>query len=59
LLIWLIGQTKTGKEADIFQLSPSLAIGVVSFAVILGIVAGLYPAFAATRVDPVKALREE
>jgi putative ABC transport system permease protein len=59
LLIWLIGQTKTGKEADIFQLSPSLAIGVVSFAIILGIVAGLYPAFAATRVDPVKALREE
>ena len=48
---------KTGDK--IFLMSPRLLIGSLIFSVILGIVAGLYPAYYATKINIVKALREE
>ncbi len=44
---------------DLFLLTPRLALVAVGFAVILGSVAGLYPAWNAARLNPVDALRNE
>lgn len=45
--------------AEIFKITPRLAAVAIGFAVTLGIVAGLLPAWNASRLDPVVALREE
>ncbi len=43
----------------IFLVTPRLAVVAVGFAVALGSIGGLYPAWSATRLDPVQALRDE
>lgn len=44
---------------NLWVVTPRLALTVVIFATVLGAVAGLYPAWNASRLDPVKALRSE
>ncbi|MBI4674404.1 MAG: ABC transporter permease [Chloroflexi bacterium] len=44
---------------EIFKVTPRLAAVAIGFAVALGVVAGLLPAWNAARLDPVVALREE
>ena len=39
--------------------SPSLAIGALMFALILGLIGGMYPSWKASQLDPVDALRYE
>ncbi|MHB1003241.1 MAG: ABC transporter permease, partial [Thermoleophilia bacterium] len=43
----------------IFLLTTRLAVGSVAFAVFLGVLSGLYPAWHAARMNPVEALRHE
>jgi putative ABC transport system permease protein len=40
-------------------MTPRLPVGAVVFTVLLGMFAGLYPAWRASRLDPVVALRTE
>jgi len=44
---------------DFFSLPPYLSIGAILFALIVSIVAALYPAARAARIDPVRALRHD
>jgi putative ABC transport system permease protein len=60
---WLVA-TVTDKllesrNLDLFFVSPRLALGSVAFAILLGLVSGLYPSLHAARLQPVLALRYE
>ena len=44
---------------DFFSLPPWLSAGAILFAVIVSILAALYPAARAARIDPVRALRHD
>ncbi len=44
---------------DFFSLPPYLSIGAILFALIISIMAALYPASRAARIDPVRALRHD
>ena len=44
---------------DFFSLPPYLSLGAIMFALVVSILAALYPAMRAARIDPVKALRHD
>ena len=52
--------TKQGLPfIDYFSFPWSLCLGAIGFAVLISLIAGIYPAVRAARVDPVDSLREE
>lgn len=51
------GAAATGTP--LFLVTARLAFGSIGFALVLGVIAGLYPAFHAARLSPVAALRYE
>jgi putative ABC transport system permease protein len=55
---YLIEEGVTGV-GQLSIVPPWLALGALAFAAFIGIVAGLYPAARAARLDPVTALRHE
>jgi putative ABC transport system permease protein len=54
-----LGAAQALGGTDIFKVTPRLAGIAIGFAVLLGVGAGLLPAWSASRLDPVVALREE
>ncbi|HEY0068498.1 MAG TPA: FtsX-like permease family protein, partial [Chloroflexia bacterium] len=55
---WLKGE-QIPIDAPFFVVTWELVAGALAFATFIGIVAGLYPAFRAARLDPLTALRHE
>jgi len=47
------------ENMHVLEVTPRLAVGAVIFTILLGMFAGLYPAWRASRLDPVVALRTE
>lgn len=57
-VIALINGWTASQGTPVFLLTPRLVTGAISFAVLLGVAAGVIPALRAASVDPVRALRE-
>jgi len=47
------------KNIDLFYFSWEIILGSMIFAVLVSLLAGIYPAYRAARIDPVKALRHD
>lgn len=52
-------QPQGASYVDFFALPPYLWLGAILFAILVSILAALYPAARAARIDPVKALRHD
>lgn len=52
-------QPQGASYVDFFAIPPYLWLGAILFAVLVSILAALYPAARAARIDPVKALRHD
>lgn len=59
LVVYFINSSTKNIGDQIFLVTPRIILNSVLFAIILGIVAGIYPAVHAVRLNIVKAIREE
>ena len=57
--VTIVNAALEGRNLNLFLVTGRLAIGAVAFAVILGLLSGLYPSLHAARMQPVAALRYE
>jgi putative ABC transport system permease protein len=58
LTVVIINRAMENSGNVIFLLTPRISLFAISFAVILGVIAGFYPAYHAVKLNIVKALRE-
>lgn len=58
LTVMFINKAMENSGNIIFLLTPRISIFAIAFSVILGVLAGIYPAYYAVKVNIVKALRE-
>ncbi|MCE9584653.1 MAG: ABC transporter permease [Planctomycetes bacterium] len=54
---WFVVKRGGPENVHLFSVSPWLAGGTLTFAIFVAVIAGLYPAWRASRLDPVAALR--
>ena len=59
LVVFVANEAGRSSGTSLFDLTPGTAIFALSFSTILGMVAGIVPAWNAARLDPVAALRYE
>ena len=59
VVVYLANEAGRGSGTLLFLLTPQTAIFAVLFSTVLGVVAGIIPAWNAARLDPVAALRYE
>jgi putative ABC transport system permease protein len=59
IVVVLANEAGRDSGTILFELTPGTAIFAVAFSTILGMVAGVIPAWSAARLDPVQALRYE
>lgn len=59
LIIHMLNRSLFSRGILVFELTPRLIIFVLLFAVILGILAGLFPALTASKQKPIEALRAD
>jgi putative ABC transport system permease protein len=59
IVVVLANEAGRDSGTILFELTPGTAIFAVGFSTILGMVAGVIPAWSAARLDPVTALRYE
>jgi ABC-type antimicrobial peptide transport system permease subunit len=57
--LWYAKRQSLPLPENLFIITGPLALEAVFFAILVGVVAGLYPANRAARLDPLKALRHE
>ena len=59
IVVFLANEAGRGSGTVLFDLTAGTAVFAVAFSTILGMVAGIVPAWSAARLDPVQALRHE
>lgn len=57
--LWYAQHNKLPLPENLFVITPVLALQAIGFATLIGVVAGLYPANRAAKLDPLAALRHE
>ena len=59
LAIFALNSATASKQLRVFTITPLVVIGPIIFATVLGMLAGVFPAYRASRLRPVESLKEE